>query len=421
MKPTQLKTYSSIVRGNRGVAFLEFVLVFPVLFLIFLAFVDFGRYAYIKNLIDASANRALLLATAIEGLDDEPSIEGSRYDESKSRVESLAKQLALSAFLTDSTVDSKAKLSSQPWLELPAPGGGQTLKQALQNAPMRMHVEAEITPFLPFLPVLRINGLAVGYREPSSEISLPVPTDCVGNPSGSYSFYKTCPCEGSNEHWNSSTRECIPCGDVGTASSTWCNCSNAKCQEGLGPHSFAYRRADGSCGCQCSSQFTVDDSGQCNCSGGRVGEGSGTASRCVCTGEQEWKTAACRAKFPGLPVQQTGDRCGCTCSNSCGSNMIRSSPANGCTCSCNGEKYEPNADGTACECKDRNMPCDNPRHRRSSSNCLCYCPLSCTHGTLLDSCQCECYDGSVVNGDSCSEPPSDEPEIPDWLDGVSRE
>lgn len=401
-------------KDQDGVAFLEFVIVFPVLVLIFLAFVDFGRYAYTKNIVEAGANRALLLASTIEGLEDEPNDVNSRHDEAVARVEQVAYDFVTSTFVTDNE-QGWAKLKSGPTLRMPEDSLGASMRERLQAAPMRIEIQAEIVPLLPVLPPLQINGLAVGYREPSSTVSLPIPVDCLGNPAGSDSFYDFCACEGANEKWDATSRTCKSCGEGGEVDigGLQCNCADEFCRGGMGPYSYADEVA-GICRCKCASGTTPDASGRCACPPDKTPVGSGQSTTCHCDGDTKYDDARCRAEHPGASnIRATSNKCGCECApRGCNNKpwMKQGSIAQGCKCVCVNNTLTQFDNGNRCDCP--NPPtCVNP-WKLSRGNCQCYCSLSCAHGTVQPDCTCKCsVDGSIRSSNSCPPPPKDDPPV----------
>ncbi len=410
-----------IENGETGVAFLEFVIVFPVLMLIFLAFVDFGRYAYTKNIVEAAANRALLLASTIEGLEDEPGAEGSRHEEAKARVEAVALDFVLGTFLSQDE-GSYAKLEGLPELVIPKASIGQSIRQVLQSEPMVVEIDAVIVPFLPVLPLLSIKGKSVGFREPSSDVSLPIPVDCLGNPAGSDSFYDYCPCEGANEKWEASTRACKSCGVGGEVrtSGTSCSCSNELCQAEMGPNSYvAY--SGGLCPCKCPSGLSTDSAGECSCPEGKNVVGSGSSSKCNCADDDEWTDARCQDEYTPVNAVATSDLCGCKCAAvTCGTYMMQTNLAGGCGCVCWNGNLETKDGGTRCDCKNPET-CQNDRFYLNRGDCKCKCKFSCTNGTMQDDCSCKCDDGSVRTSDSCPAPKTEEPPVEEEEEGGASE
>ncbi len=397
---------------QRGVAFLEFVIVFPVLVMIFLAFVDFGRYAYTKNIVEAGANRALLLASTIEGLEDEPDAVDSRHEEAVERVEQVAYDFVTSTFVTDDE-NGWAKLKERPTLVLPSDSVGASMRERLQAAPMQIRLQAEIIPLLPVLPPLTINGLAVGYREPSSDVSLPIPVDCLGNPAGTESFYDFCTCEGANEKWDSSARACKSCGDGGEVDlgGTMCNCADEFCQDGMGRFSYS-DDVGGICRCKCADGTSAGADGKCACPSDKVPVGSGESTVCHCSGDDKFDDARCAAKYPGSTnVVATSNECGCQCGpNNCSSRpwMKQGGLGQGCECVCVNNKLKQFDNGNRCDCP--NPPSCTGTWRLSRGSCQCYCSLKCPHGTVQPDCTCKCdVDDSIRSSDSCPKPPTDDP------------
>ena len=394
-------------KASPGVALIEFVIVFPVLMLILLAFVDFGRYVAAQSILESAANRALLLASTIDDIDNDK--EDTEYKEAETRVLETATRLVGASFIGLNTSDSGlAHLKSEPTLIRPTPQAGQTMKDALQSSTMSINLEATITPFLPFLPKFTVAGKAVGFREPRSEISLPIPVDCKGNPIGSEGYFSDCPCDGvQNSIWNEETRECEACLNGKQAEDGSCRCPTlTECQQQLGPRGYVswYGNAE-NCNCKCGGGAGFDENGQCNCLDGKIFQsisGPSGYGVCQCLPEDQVTQEQCEQKYPGLPVSVTADKCRCFCDLGCGPRTGPKLVQRACACECvDPEKFEWTGPDSGCECKNRDQAANCASgYVWDEESCSCLCNLPCNSPGSLNTTDCTCSCGPGITADA---------------------
>lgn len=396
---------------------LEFVIAFPVLLLIVLGLFDFSRIILAKTIIRSGALRASELATVIQNLELEDDV--AHPDRTELRQEALlelyrrAVDLPITAGYGVTDVSKFAKLVPFPEsersalpansfvelppgepslsaviIELPDPSTnlGVDINQIFQEHPIKIQLNAEVTPFLPFLSPVRFTERIEVYREPRNIATKPVKLDCHGDPLVPGEEV-VCPCPSPgpglppppNMVLNSDRTSCV-CKDTYTYHSTGsggCLCDSAH-EEKTNP--------DGSKYCACRQGVCPTDPAHPNdpilnqnfslkeckcvdsdCPTGTIVREDGSCGGC--------NTQNCAALGSGY-VPDPNDNCACkTCDVLYGANPPRNGIDGVCVCAnrdtdkpnctqtqiwneqqckcveCGG-KFVANAAHTLCECSD---------------------------------------------------------------------
>ena len=374
----------------RGGVFIEFAIIFPIFFLIVISFIEFSRYTSAKGVAETAAQRSLSLATVINGLDADDQTVASFVD-AKEAVLEVARGLPRSTIFGSEQDGSSLYFTSgedNPRLILPTPRPGETVAEAMRREPIEVEIDAQMAPFLPFFPSFSVRGRASGYREPYTNVSMPLPVDCVGNPKGSSDYYADCPCDGVGRVWNADQRECVCGEDFLTNEDETCRCR----------HSAELVDENGECYCP----RTSDD----DCPNNLVLE----AERCYCMcplgslrrWDSETDYCYCDAERNLVDIGET--RCGCIEDLDCGPNRTYSPTSCECFCNisrsqCEGGEYNYNA--CTCTCPEGMI------HDAGAGRCVCDPATSpvCTAPEVLGAdCSCGCPEGTIVFGDECRPP-----------------
>lgn len=223
---------------SAGASLLQFALVFPILMLFAVGFIDLARVLAIRGVLTKGAQDGLAVAMTVPNLDvdikDLPTsdVEYSRYLEARRRVIAAATGLPLGTLLTNSGTPSSARLLSFTYADpnsagppsmtvfdgamlrpgervqitgstppryvghgtvIPDPSGNpppQPQAMLMAREPILVELHAEVDFFLPFFDNIVVSGSASGFREKiprgpfldvtgvePSETPTPVPTD----------------------------------------------------------------------------------------------------------------------------------------------------------------------------------------------------------------------------------------------------
>lgn len=388
-----------------GATILENALVIPLFFMLMLVFVDFSRYLFAKNIMDAAAQEALSIAVAtvdIEGNDAD-------FDAAVARIEAKAKSIISASFITIGDNTSLAYLKDgaagfTPMIERPGP----QQREKLATDPIEIALAGEFIPIFRFFPTLELKGYAAGYREPRSEISLATPVDCNLRAITDADYNKGCPCLGpggtkdnpnSTAFRNANTRECTcpfnkllnPDGTCG------CNFANAGAEVVEDPT-----------GCRCAEHWRyVFEDGKCKCGNGHVENEDGSCGPCgaglfsnddpsdsymdygangdgYCVKCENWEEMyrICKALNPPrgvLTPQDSGGECSCNM-NYCDRKTFNGTAVHPCP----GETV---LSTDTCECV---LNCISP-FVEDSSGTICTCSLTeCADGEMIDQKLCQC-------------------------------
>ncbi len=356
-------------RNESAATMLEFVLIVPVLLLMILFFFDIGRAYYHKNTYAAAAQTALNYAAVIPNLED---VDLSKLDESElieeikqravSYLEGLGMEYKPGVWSSDALEGEASPDSAPAWawinavnVELPAPGEGESLKDALAERTIKIEVEAFLMNVTPFMGPKRLLVEAIGYRELSQTPTDPKDYDCETEPGG-------CPCPNeSNPNLRFSGGKCACRQDVPGLDPDTCACSiadqnyNAETDSCVcppppdnsvlldSPDSCIYAcnpnwgsgggNGDGTDCSTCSPPFKDLGDGKCDC--------EHTQAECNATGGT-FNSETCECKpcgADGSNYDTSGNSCECKDSNStgeCGENQIRD-PNDNCACKCANE------------------------------------------------------------------------------------
>jgi Flp pilus assembly protein TadG len=419
----QQKGWCPLYLTASGASFVEFVIVLPVFLMILFAFVDLSRYLMTESMLETAANRAIVLASTIPGLDDDPGTPDSRKDQAVSDVEAFAERLATSGFISGVDSPSMAYLTSAPKLELPVVLPGKSMREALETTPMKVTLGAKLLPIFPLIPLIDLKAEAYGFRETRSGVALPIPVDCQGNPIGDSNYYSFCDeCNWpenyllGNVYWDQQSRSCKQCSTsryearFTNWSKTGCRCPGwSDCTRELGPNGvlFVPVTTNGCVWCNCYGEFGFQfgADGKCECRWPQAvvrplrhtGFASwGTLTGCYCEGADQITDQNCADRFPGLSVYADGTNCYCRCSMAnCPNGYSVTTPEAGCSCTCpSGKVYDRSVPG--CVCTNLNVPCSSPSFQRDPADCQCKCTITCGSGANNaakkneSTCTCSC-------------------------------
>lgn len=273
--------YPSKMNGN---VMIEFLIVIPLLALLFVLIMDYSRYFSVAASMEAASAIGLRKAQVILGLD-----EGGLDEETQEPLN--AEQIATVRQVTRDTMQSYFGEGTK-WIkdisvdfELPTNDSGENmdLKTLLQHKPMEVRLEGTFTGLTPILfsQGVKITRETHGYREPIFVSTRPELVDCNGKSISSGGTFNrmNCPC---------------PDGD-----------------------SEKYDRGGGVCGCVDEPVKTLDPgSNTCVCASGYTDDGSGNCTE-ACQGDLVLNNGVCEC--PACPGNQFPGRQGntCSCPNSC--------------------------------------------------------------------------------------------------------
>ena len=296
-----------------------------------------------KSLLTGSAQRALAAAVTVSGIEgDEAS-----YAASIDLVRETAKRYLDGTFVENSSV-------SLFGVDVAVPPPGNDQARQLLETPIEISIRGQFSPILPLLPSLRLHGLAVGFREPRTEVSLTTPTDCIGRKIGHPHYQAGCPCSDPRATRDSETRQC--------------QCPNKMLLQ-----------PDGSCGCapDASGRDLVRPTNyyqpegwdtpmhwECRCNGkGFYLDGETNECKCGIA----YQGDNCEECAPGYTRSEYQDRCR-ACPNY--DEVVHDCLAQGGTLRSHGV-------GNDCSCRLPNETCSNE----------CYQD---PHATVNQDCQCQC-------------------------------
>lgn len=443
-----------------GAVYAEFAIVFPILFFLFLTFIDFGRLYYYRGLASASAQRGVSLAQTIAGMEDVDASDST--DPVMAAIKSRAMDFIESSVgvpITDSSSEMVAILPETneiPMLVLPAvdTAAGETLEDQMQSEPIEVQFMLRMRPFSPWLSTMNVMIRAAGYRELALQSSVPVPVNCAGERVDEFGAEDPadCRCPGAPEDgtvwdaasntcicgvteggcagecpeprvWNPSLGEaggceCIPCADSENQQQdeTDCTCSCISSGD-IGP---VFDGDEGLCICPYALEIT--DNSSCVCPESRLNEclqqgqvmgfnknGTTLQEVCPCSdcpnpGAQDVVDNQCICK----PVEDI---------DACPEGSEITDEVN-CTCECPGN-FTNDADPERCQCPTETL-CDT-NQSVNAEDCVCE---QCPEGQLQDpgnpeNCDCPTApedilqvctgDGEFFNACSCDDCPADTP------------
>jgi len=203
---------------------LEFAIAFPVLLLICFALLDFSRIILVKTVLRNGALRASELATVVQNLELEDDV---THPDRKTMRDAALLELYRRAVVLPITsgygvsdeqkfaqlvpypASERASLPANSQVALPADEPslaavmitlpdpseniGVDINQIFQENPIKIELNGEVRPFLPFIKPIRFTERIEVYREPRNIATKPVRLDCNGDP-----FVPgkkvTCPC-----------------------------------------------------------------------------------------------------------------------------------------------------------------------------------------------------------------------------------
>lgn len=202
--------------AQKGVAFLEFAIIAPLLFFVVLGMIDLFTYLYLANVLDARAHRALEVASWVPGLEQQKEVMANGQESALQKASRQIKQNVLSSeistlFKTAPNGPARARLLGEEYSDYaeiveiregqeidketfrkvkkdivialpPVQAGSKTRDIYFSRNPIGVRINAKINPLTPFMPSLDVSGEAWGFRETSSTSERSPMIDCTGKP-----------------------------------------------------------------------------------------------------------------------------------------------------------------------------------------------------------------------------------------------
>lgn len=188
-------------RSSAGVAFLEFAIVAPIVFLLTMGTIDLFLYLYLSNILESQAQQALEVATWVPGLEkpehDKEGKSNPDFENALKEIYKVAKETGSSRliigysenhgfdFVTlreDNAADKEKfeKARAPVVVAVRALGPTGTREEQLAKMPISVKINAKMQPLTPFLPAISISKEAWGYRESRISNTRGPLLDCTG-------------------------------------------------------------------------------------------------------------------------------------------------------------------------------------------------------------------------------------------------
>ncbi len=389
-------------RRELGATFLEFTIVAPLVLFLVLAIAETARYLAVRGVVNAAANRAVLLAASDPGIiaykmDGETNQEQA-FTDAEAKVLAKVKELPMSLIgVNGDTPGSAGHISSIRLIMPPSNSNGDSLEKRFEDVPLQVEVTVSMRPIIPCLgAILNLSGgspncaapvtqrfVATAFREPSKVLTMPTQVDCNGNPIGSPDYNQNCACK-SLQYWDTTSPpgSCVCLPGLQMNSNGDCECSN--------PYNSV--TSEGTCACDpakfassCSGAGQQVDTNSCSCVCNAASGFSGNGSSCSCSNSNHVVNSsgacACETTLPCDPANGSifdPATCQCKCDTSKGF------AGSGSSCACS-SSVKSNQGGT-CSCT---APASCPGYQSwNSTTCNCgSCPAESSYTWIKSNCQ----------------------------------
>lgn len=418
MEKTERSSVFAHWKKELGATMVEFVIAFPVLIFAFLGLFDFSRIILAKTILRNGASRAAELATVIPNLEAEDDV--NHPERADLRKEALLAIYRRAIELPNSTgykvtdekvfarliafpdsergalpANSQVSLpSNEPSLSAvkitlpnPAANVGEDINQVFQQAPIKIELNAEIHPFLPWMSPLRITERIEVYREPRNIATKPVLLNCQGDPKVPGETVQ-CPCP------QAAASASPPKNMVLSRDQTSCVCKST----------YTVDPGNSSCSCPATHFEATTSSGESYCAC-RLAACPMDPTRPNTSFDQNFDMKQCKCVDSPCPtgtiVREDGSCGGCNQQNcsALGSSYV-ADPAHDCGCKTCAQLFGANPPRNAIDgaCVCANKAADKPKctNKEIWSDQQCKC-VGCGGHFFANSdhTACECNDNSV--------------------------